>query len=175
MSVSMQEEKQEKSSLQHLDSRPPRCPHPVWKHVPNNPIEVRKAEVKAKLLTRSYTLQSDRSKFTKEREDSTCRICHTEDEDTKHFLLECSALTTVRQKFLDTIEHYINNQEQYNCYDMLSKEGLLMKLILEPSSKTLSPYMRKMKSANHKELESITRNLCYSLHIRRSAILSKKH
>jgi hypothetical protein len=52
--------------MQFLDiqQQPFRNPHQIWKLVPNNTLEIKKkAEIKAKLLTRTYTLQSDRAKF----------------------------------------------------------------------------------------------------------------
>jgi hypothetical protein len=40
-----------------------RKPHPIWSSVDCNPVETKKAVVKAKLLTGSYTLQCNKAVF----------------------------------------------------------------------------------------------------------------
>ena len=174
LDTTMQEEKEARSTLKHMDNRSVRSAHPIWKYLPNNTLEVRKAEVKAKIITRTYTLQSDRSKFANGHEDSTCQICNNGIEDTKHFLLNCTSLSIERQKFMAIIKQYINTQEQYNCFEKLNHEGLLLKLILEPTSTELKPFMRRMKINNFKELEGMTRTLCYGLHTRRATLFNAK-
>jgi hypothetical protein len=42
--------------------------HYVWKTVPNDCIEVKKAEVKVRLLTGTYMLQSKKAKFSNNKE-----------------------------------------------------------------------------------------------------------
>ena len=37
--------------------------HPVWKTVRNSPKDIEKAAIKARILTGTYTLQANRSKF----------------------------------------------------------------------------------------------------------------
>ena len=48
------------------------------------------------MLTESYILQSNRSKFSKYAVLSTCLLCHTAHEDLKHFLLDCFKMQPVR-------------------------------------------------------------------------------
>jgi hypothetical protein len=66
---------------------------------------VRKAEVKAKLITRT-TLQSDKAIFTIIQENE---ICHSDIEDTEHFLLICPSLKSVRDRHLSVLRKYVAN------------------------------------------------------------------
>ena len=56
------------------------------------PWNFKKAGVKCRLLTRTYSLQADRAKFSRGRESDMCNLCKISHEDTRHFLLECSYL-----------------------------------------------------------------------------------
>ena len=47
-------------------------PHKIWNLAPKTTLEDRKAGVKAKLITRTYILQSDKAKFTKNQENEIC-------------------------------------------------------------------------------------------------------
>ena len=64
-----EKEKSEKSTMKFLDIKKKSIgnPHKIWNLAPKTTLEVRKAGVKAKLITRTYTLQSDKAKFTKTR------------------------------------------------------------------------------------------------------------
>ena len=48
--------------------------HPVLKTVRPNPIDVEQAAIKAKILTGTYTLQSNRAKFNQHEVDPTCLL-----------------------------------------------------------------------------------------------------
>jgi NADPH-dependent ferric siderophore reductase len=58
-----EKEKSEKSTMKFLDikKKPIGNPHQILNLAPKTTQEVRKAEVKAKLITRTYTLQSDKA------------------------------------------------------------------------------------------------------------------
>ena len=43
------------------------------------------AEVKARILTNTYTLQSNRAKYNQHRVNDTCQLCKTGTEDREHF------------------------------------------------------------------------------------------
>ena len=49
--------------------------HPVWKTVRNSPKDIEKAAIKARILTGTYTLQANRSKFNQYTVDRTCPLC----------------------------------------------------------------------------------------------------
>jgi hypothetical protein len=62
---SLVEDKNSKSSLNLMSVN--KCKigqcHPVWKTVRPNPIDVEKAAIKARILTSTYTLQSETSNY----------------------------------------------------------------------------------------------------------------
>lgn len=65
--------------------------HPVWKTVRPNPIDVEKAAIKARILTGTYTLQSNRAKFNQHDVDPTCLLCKEGPENRQHFILTCKS------------------------------------------------------------------------------------
>ena len=61
--------------------------HRIWTAVQNNIKDVRRGGIKARLLTGTYILQCNRSKFNQHEVNATCPLCQLEDEDTLHFSL----------------------------------------------------------------------------------------
>jgi hypothetical protein len=112
-----------------------RClyPDPVWALVPDNTLDVKKAGVKCRLLTRTYTLQADRAKFSRGPESDICNLCKISHEYTRHFLLECSYLGDVREKHLSNLKQYMRTHFRENTFYRLNYENLLLQFILDPS------------------------------------------
>ena len=77
-----------KSSLKYLncDILSVGNPHPVWASVRSNIKDRRRAELKVKLLTGTYTLQANWANFNQYAVDPTCKLCDSEPEDREHFL-----------------------------------------------------------------------------------------
>ncbi|CAC5406973.1 unnamed protein product [Mytilus coruscus] len=170
-------EKTEKSTIKFLDIKhsPFGKPHQICKNVSNTVLDVTKAEVKAKLVTRTYTLQHDKSKFSGHKESDLCTLCGLCKEDTKHFLLECTALKDIRDKHLLKIEQYIRNNysDSESIIDRLEKEDVFLQFILDSSLAKLH-HIAKLKCHNIRELECLTRFFCNGLHTKRSALLLRK-
>ena len=95
-------------------------------------MDVEKAGVKCRLLTRTYTLQADRAKFSRGRESDICNLCKISHEDTRHFLLECSYMEDVGEKHL-SLKQYMRTPFSENTFDRLKSENLLLQFILDPS------------------------------------------
>ena len=72
-----------KSSLSYLDVSKCRLDvtHPVWASVGSNPTETRKAVIKARLLSGSYTLQANRAAFNQYQVSGQCPLCQGDPED----------------------------------------------------------------------------------------------
>ena len=106
--------------------------------LPNNTLEIKKkkAEINAKLLTRTYTLQSDRAKFGVTTND-ICMLCKSNKEDTEHFLLICPSLENVREKHLSILFTYIANNFGSNTINRINQDGLLVQIILDSSATKL--------------------------------------
>ncbi|CAG2257393.1 unnamed protein product [Mytilus edulis] len=131
-----QKEKQQKSTLKQLNIQSHAIGNAHQKSVPNCHIEVKKAEVKARLLTGTYTLQVNKAKFSNNKETAKCKMCLNDTEDLEHFLLLCDRLEDVRRKHLTTLKCYIENIKK-GTYKDLEKDGLLMKLILDSTCESV--------------------------------------
>jgi hypothetical protein len=66
--------------------------------------EVKKAQIKARLLTGTYLLQSDMQRFSKEKDEQKCELCQIEQENMEHFLLRCPALNEKRKITLSKLK-----------------------------------------------------------------------
>ena len=87
-----------KSSLKYLNPDAVRVGkvHQVYAFVRNNVHDVRRAEVKARLLTGTYTLQSNRAKFNQFNVSPICQLCNKHPETREHFLISCESLKNIR-------------------------------------------------------------------------------
>ena len=96
----------EKSSLKYLntDHFSFKSAHHLW---PNYGCSSRKrvaASFRAKFITGSYILQTNRARFNQNAVDPTCPLCHLAEEDLPHLLFNCPALQGQRDKLLTRIK-----------------------------------------------------------------------
>ena len=119
--------------------------------------DVTKARVKAKLLTGSYPLLSNKAKFNKSEVDPTSKLFNSSPENTYHFLLTCPALEDRRKKLYPQFHQLIPDQE------------LSPKLILD-SSATVS-HLPFAEAFNH-SVELVIKRFCHTLHCRRQELLN---
>ena len=96
-------EASEKSSLRFLNTLKYEIGevHYVWKNAGFNLMAIKKAGMKARLMTGTYVLQSNRAKFNQYSVNPTCLLCGEDPEDLEHFLLKCRALTVTRDPFME--------------------------------------------------------------------------
>ena len=89
-----------KSTLKYLNPESVKVGkiHPVFAIVRHNTYDVKRAEVKAKLLTGTYILQSNRAKFNQFSVSSLCQLCNKNPETREHFLVTCEALHQLRSE-----------------------------------------------------------------------------
>ena len=94
-----------KSSLKYLnpDSVKVGKVHPVFATVRNNTYDTRRAEVKVRLLTGTYTLQSNMAKFNQFNVSPTCQLCNKYPETREHFLISCEAFHVLRTMSMNKI------------------------------------------------------------------------
>ena len=71
--------------------------HCIWRSLDNIQHQVKQAEVKARILTNTYTLQSNLAKYNQHRVNDTCQLWKTGTKDREHFILKCKSLEHVRQ------------------------------------------------------------------------------
>ena len=89
-------------------------------------MAIKKASIKAKLMTGTYTLQSNRAKFNQYKIDLTCTLCGEEPEDQEHFLLRCRSLSETRDPFTRKIEHILSEYLGHEIQQEICKDSNLL-------------------------------------------------
>ena len=74
----------------------------------NNLHDSRRAQLKFRIFTGTYTLQSNRAVFNQFAVDPTCKLCDKSPETRQHFLADCQTLQHVSQKFFTRIQHIVD-------------------------------------------------------------------
>ena len=156
----MRTEAATKTSLRYLD--PERCdfqsPHSIWTEARSDPAEIKKAIQKARLLTGTYLLQSNKAVFNQHQTVATCPLCNTAAEDREHFILECPTLQKIRGK------HFIDITRIVPTFDTLNHDQQL-RVILDSH---IYPFME----CNRADLEASCRSFLFSIHCKRTHILN---
>ena len=144
--------------------------HPVWKTVQSNLFDIKRAHVKAKLLTDTYPLQYHRAKFRIE-DDDICKLCVLDTEDRAHFLISCAALFEVREVWIPKIKELVTQKAGFSTWLSIAQDkSMMMKLIIDPSN-LKDGILKKLHKEDIDELETLSRIYCFKLHFRRSQLL----
>ena len=88
-----------KSTLKYLNPEAVKVGkiHPVFATVRNNSYDVNRAKVKARLLTGTYTLQSNRAKFNQFNVSPLCQLCNKDPETRELHINRSKVLQTQKQ------------------------------------------------------------------------------
>jgi hypothetical protein len=143
--------------------------HNVWKNAGMNRIAIMKANTKAKLLSGTYILQQTQSKFKKRQISAICLMYNNDVEDTPHFLMKCPSLERTRQSFIDKINALLNTVDKELYKSVYKNDIKFTQLILDVTSPTLP--MRFQTDELIREVESLTRGMCFALHHERCRLL----
>ena len=144
--------------------------HPVWDSTENSVIDVRKAIIKARILSGTCLLQANIHRFSQYREDPTCRLCKQQEEDIFHMLLYCPLPTEIRineYKVLRDIVKIHIGAEAWK--DSFSTKGDIAQLIID--CRRFSNLFGDTDIIY--KIEKLSRNLCYKLHNKRLSLLCK--
>ena len=126
--------------------------HPVVAQVENH-RQVTRANIKTRLLTKTYPIQETRQRV-KKASHPTCPLCQYHTEDTAHFVLECPELEGVRRKYL--IIHTLQPNQVLLCETILDSRLAC----------TLNPDL------DVERWERLTRDFLYALHLHRTSAIS---
>ena len=125
-----------------------------------------KLATKVKLLLGTYILQSNRHKLNKYEVRPDCPLCNSGEEDREHFIVICSKLMDVRQKFIIALKNILYSSIRHNLYDTIfSDTNTLTQLILDCTALVYIPH------GLHIPIENISRGLLYALHTARYSFL----
>ena len=153
-----------KSSLRYInpDSVSVGAAHHVWTSVHDNIHDSRRAQLKCRLLTGTYTLQSNRAVFNQFAVNPTCRVCGKSPETRQYFLTECQPLHKPRDQFFKKIQSITD----VDIGNMVPKCDV-SQLILDPSLLFTS-------ETSIDKIELHSRELISILHKQRTKILLEK-
>ena len=103
-----------KTSLKYLntDLLTVRKSHPVWNSVRCNIQDIRRAQIKCKILTGAYVFQANRANFNQYKVDPTCKFCEKESEDRDHFISCCESLREVHAQYTRLVKELLNGCEE---------------------------------------------------------------
>ena len=87
------------------------------------------AEVKVRLLTGTYILQSNRAKFNQFNEGPTCQLCNKYPETREHFLITCEAFHVLRTVSMNKIRALFEHSSGISA--LLNNTDLSTQLLLD--------------------------------------------
>ena len=142
--------------------------HPVWDSTENSVNDVRRAIVKARLLTGTCLLQTNIHRFSQYREDPVCKLCKQQEEDIVHMLLYCPLLSEIRTSHYTELRDFVSNHLGPEIWSStFSKRENIVQLIIDCRGFS---HLFEDGDIIHK-IERLSRNLCYKLHTKRLSIL----
>ena len=142
--------------------------HPVWDSTENSVNDVRRAIVKARLLTGTCLLQTNKHRFSQYQEDPVCKLCKQQEEDIVHMLLYCPLLSEIRTSHYTELRDFVsNNLGPETWSSTFSKRENIVQLIIDCRGFS---HLFEDGDIIHK-IERLSRNLCYKLHTKRLSIL----
>ena len=126
-----------------------------------------RANVKGRMLTGTYLLQSHKNKFNIDcAVEATCPLCCLEDEDIDHMLLRCPALRCVRNQYLAELKGCLQQHLGVHIWsENFRDRNVMLQLILDCTK--LVPRILPDKRDFLLRIETHTRLLCYKLHLKR--------
>jgi histidyl-tRNA synthetase len=135
--------------------------HPILKINCSSKGDLHRLPTKLKLLTGSYILQSNRIKMFKNESNILCLLCSKDNENIKHFILDCERLEEVRKPILQEIEEILNDKEtSWKCLSQDTKIQLLLDITSVISKLNLDP-------ASVANVAYYSRRLMFHLHMLR--------
>ena len=156
----------EKSTLAflNLQGQPTKTPHIEWQASKHSQNASYKAIIKAKLLTDTYRLQYNRSKYNQYTVSQECLLCSEGSEDRQHFIhiVNCPALRERRKPYIAKLSSILEGElDGPKSMEYLADGGVVTQLLLDPTRYTLA-------KETQAEIENLNRNMLYALHCSRA-------
>ena len=167
----MEEDIENKSTLKYLNPNFAKVGkvHQVYAHVNNSTFDVRRAEVKARLLTGSYTLQANRARFNQFSVNPQCPLCKQAPETREHFIVTCKSLKDIRLPYLTKIRDIFGCSSDID--HIRQKPELCIQLLLDSSHPCVSQSL-EFSDKQTVLLELRSREFIYALHLKRARIFN---
>ena len=115
------------------------------------------------MFTGNYMVQANNHKFSNGKQSALCKCCAVKDEDISHMLLDCPSYHIQRKTILNQIKAVVSNQNGSFNWEQFRDDDLKIIQLLMDSGK----FFEITHKECHFELEKLSRNLCYSIHLKR--------
>ena len=135
--------------------------HLIWRTVESSVTDVRKAIVKARILTGTYILQKNRHTFSSGTVDAVCRHCYLEDEDLLYLTSRCPAVYNIRSNTIGHLRDIIVTHSNINTWNQYFGDWtfILKTLVCVESAVRLLPDLRKACVS----IETLSRDILSSI------------
>ncbi|KAJ8303666.1 hypothetical protein KUTeg_018776 [Tegillarca granosa] len=143
--------------------------HNLWLSAGFNMVNIHKACIKARLVSGVYLLQGNKHRFNQHNLKPTCQLCMQDPETRMHFILDCSALTHVREPYLFKLRDVLLDKLQHHFDRFCECKANLLQCILDIMHPSIPLVLQDDVTAD--KIESIARGLCFAIHIKRSEFL----
>ena len=107
-------------------------------------------------------------RISKEKDEQKCELCQIEQENMEHFLLRCPALNEKRKITLSKLKQTLiqsTGQDKWT-ETIVGNKTLLLQTIIDVTAALAGEL--NINQETFKEIEMISRNLCYDLHVQRT-------
>ena len=102
-----------------------------------------------------------------------CPLCSAASEDRLHFLTARASLAQIRQPYVAKIEEKLLEQNTIACVSSVTGDmALLVQLVIDCTSRVIVQRLKITNSVSC-DIEVISRELCFTLHLKRCSILKQ--
>jgi hypothetical protein len=167
------EVEEDKSSLDMLNLRYAELGmvHHCWRFLIPCLKDVRRATVRAKLLTGTYPTQERLACYSQGTVSSLCLLCRTAPEDVAHMLIHCPATHRYRSKEMRELAQLVSDNTSAATWRKIMGDTDLAVYLLVDSTFLMDAGLLPADEALLKVIEWHVRRLCYSIHCGRSHLL----
>ena len=153
-----------KSTLSFLNFEDAACgkPHNIYSSLNTTPQDIKRAVVKAQLLTGTYQLAAAASRKLNPIEEQQCQLCKSSRETLVHFLTECPTIIMDCDNHLTNYKAEVTTIIGTTLWNNLECQHMIHQLILDCTSKKLG--IPKLQVCEYQALETASRHLCFALH-----------
>ena len=166
------EEANQLSTLEHLN--------PTWSYNKghlsvtagvSHQRQVTRANIKIRLLTGTYTLQTAQFRYGKATSD-TCLMCKDGPENTAHFILDCKYLQPCREGLFEQLADIVP-YVYLNRNILLEDRDFMLQMTLDASHPKIQE-MFNLTDDCKEELEILTRDRIFLLHKQRALFMNNR-
>ena len=164
----LEEIAESKSTLKHMNLNPSFSQQHHSIECITNLTQASRVNIKLRLMTGTYSLQTVRAYTYKQIPSPKCLLCDAEEETLHHFILQCPALHKERDHHLKRILESIPEDHEHK-QRVTDDEQLLLQLIIDPTHPNIKEWLLLPKD-KILEVENLTQAMTFALHHRRSTL-----